>query len=125
MHWALDNGTWSSTSQEVDKLVDAINRGDTSITLENYGTFDLSGVVGKIPVILSGHEHQDNAKTLSSGVSHVVTTCDAGRLQYHEETTYVKGTTSEQALDVFIIDFDKKEIDDLRIGRGSDRKFNF
>lgn len=125
MHWALDNGAWSGTSQAIDILIDDINSRRNMSTVGKYGDFDLAGVRAKVVMNLSGHEHQDNSRITAGGTPHVVTTCDAGRLQYNESIKYVKGTTTEQAFDVFTIDFDKKTIKEVRIGRGQDRQYTF
>lgn len=126
MHWALDNKRWSGTSQAIGSLVDAINQKSAQVTVGQYGTFDLTGVKAHVACLFSGHEHQDNMKLTSGGTPHIVTTCDAGSLKADNDPfEYQYGTTSEQAFDVFVVDFDRKTIKDIRIGRGENREFTF
>lgn len=126
LHWALDNGTWSTTSLEIGKLIDAINAKSVQVELASYGTFRLDGVQAHVVFTLSGHEHQDNVRKTDNGTPQIVTTCDAGRLKASNDTfAYVPGTPTEQAFDVFIVDFDTKKIKDIRIGRGQDRQYTF
>lgn len=126
LHWALDNGTWSTTSREIGKLIDAINAKSAQVELASYGTFQLDGVQAHVVFTLSGHEHQDNVRQTDNGTPQIVTTCDAGRLKASNDAfAYASGTPTEQAFDVFIVDFDTKKIKDIRVGRGNDREFNF
>lgn len=126
LHWALDNGTWSTTSREIGKLIDAINTKSAQVELASYGTFQLDGVQAHVAFTLSGHEHQDNVRQTDNGTPQIVTTCDAGRLKASNDAfAYTTGTSTEQAFDVFIVDFDTKKIKDIRIGRGNDREFSF
>lgn len=126
LHWALDNGTWSTTSREIGKLIDAINTKSAQVEFASYGTFQLDGVQAHVAFTLSGHEHQDNVRQTDNGTPQIVTTCDAGRLKASNDAfTYTAGTATEQAFDVFIVDFDAKKIKDIRIGRGNDREFSF
>ena len=126
LHWALDNGAWSTTSREIGKLIDAINTKSTQVELASYGTFQLDGVQAHVVFTLSGHEHQDNVRQTDNGTPQIVTTCDAGRLKANNDAfAYTSGTATEQAFDVFIVDFDAKKIKDIRIGRGNDREFSF
>lgn len=126
MHWALDNQRWSATSTAIGDLVDAINQRSATVTVGTYGEFDLTGVNAHVTCMLSGHEHQDNVRLTTRGTPHIVTTCDAGAKKASYDTfDYQAKTTSEQAFDVFIIDFDAKTIKDIRIGRGENREFTF
>ncbi|HEM4050154.1 TPA: metallophosphoesterase [Streptococcus suis] len=126
MHWALDNKRWSGTSQAIGSLVDAINQKSAQVTISQYGTFDLTGVKAHVACLFSGHEHQDNVRMTTGGTPHIVTTCDAGSLKADNDPfEYQSGTTTEQAFDVFVIDFDRKTIKDIRIGRGENREFTF
>lgn len=126
LHWALDNGAWSTTSRAIGKLIDAINAKSAQVELASYGTFRLDGVQAHVVFTLSGHEHQDNVRQTDNGTPQIVTTCDAGRLKASNDAfAYVPGTPTEQAFDVFIVDFDTKKIKDIRIGRGNDREFSF
>ena len=126
LHWALDNGSWSRTSREIGKLIDAINAKSAQVELASYGTFQLDGVQAHVVFTLSGHEHQDNVRQTDNGTPQIVTTCDAGRLKASNDAfSYTPGTPTEQAFDVFIVDFDAKKIKDIRVGRGNDREFSF
>lgn len=126
MHWFLNNGNWSATGREIGTLIDAINLKQSSVDLPTYGHFDLTGVQAHVIATLSGHEHQDNVRYTTNNTPQIVTTCDAGKYKASNDTfTWTPLTTTEQAFDVFIVDFDRKTIEDIRIGRGQDRSFSF
>lgn len=126
MHWALDNQRWSATSSAIGTLADAINQKAPNVTVGTYGEFDLTGVNAHVVCFMSGHEHQDNHRLTTGGTPHIITTCDAGAKKANNDTfEYRTKTTTEQAFDVFVIDFDAKIIKDIRIGRGENREFTF
>ena len=124
-HWMLDNGKWSSASNDIDLVIDAINKKDGSVTTENYGTFDLADVKGHIVMTLAGHEHKDGLRYTTNGTPNVVTDSDNGVRSGNTDYPYIVGSTTEQCFDVFTIDINNKKIYDVRVGRGIDREFTF
>lgn len=71
---------------------------------------------------ISGHEHADG-NSVDSGVLSIVTTCDA----LYQDDGYggIAGTITEQAFDVFSINYDTGKINATRIGRGNDREWTY
>lgn len=124
-HWMLDNGKWSSTSDDIDLVIDAINKKQSSVVTNNYGTFDLTGVQGHIIMTLAGHEHKDGLRYTTNSTPNIVTDSDNGVRSGNTDYPYIVGSTTEQCFDVFTIDPSAKKIYDVRIGRGIDREFSF
>jgi len=71
---------------------------------------------------ITGHSHIDGYNTDDNLLS-IITTCDA----CYTDDGYgaVSGTITEQAFDVFCIDFDRKTIKTVRAGRGNDREWSY
>lgn len=71
---------------------------------------------------ISGHEHTDG-NSVDSGVLSIVTTCDA----LYQDDGYggIAGTVTEQAFDVFSINYDTGKINATRVGRGNDREWTY
>ena len=71
---------------------------------------------------ISGHSHKDESH-ISNGVLSISTTCDA----YYQDDGHgaATGTVTEQAFDVFCIDYDAKTINAIRIGRGTNRSWTY
>lgn len=69
-----------------------------------------------------GHSHKDESNS-DEGLISISTTCDA---HYQDDNIERKaGTVSEQAFDVFTIDFDSKKISAHRVGAGNDRNWTY
>lgn len=124
-HWMLDNGKWSSASDDIDLLIDAINKKQPSVVTNNYGTFDLTGVKAHIVMTLAGHEHKDGLRYTTDGTPNIVTDSDNGVRSGNTDYPYIVGSTTEQCFDVFTIDLTNQKIYDVRVGRGIDREFAF
>lgn len=71
---------------------------------------------------INGHAHED-ASHVSNGVLSICTTCDA----YYQDDGYgaERGTVSEQAFDVYCIDYDAETIKTVRFGRGNNRSWSW
>lgn len=125
-HCMLDCGKWHSWSNDLNKIVDAINTHAGSVTTKTYGTMDLTGVQGHIIAEIAGHEHQDNLRYTDNGTPCIITDSDNGPRTYNNtQYPYVKGTITEQCFSVFTFDLKNKKIYEVRVGRGKDRTFNF
>lgn len=79
-----------------------------------------------IACVIAGHSHRDAYTTSAKGYPIIVTTCDL-RGGEASSGTRTKGTTTEQAFDVFHIDTDpeNRKIYATRIGFGEDREFSY
>jgi len=109
----------------VQKILEAF-ANKTSVTIEfstSYSrTFDFSTSTSDLICHISGHTHSD-ASNVSNGVLSIATTCDA----YYTNDGFNAqvGTVSEQAFDVFCIDYDAHTISAVRVGRGQDRNWSY
>lgn len=85
-------------------------------------TCDFRNTTNRMVLHLSGHTHDDRY-LYSDGFLSVVTTCDA----HYTDDGYgaTVGTITEQAFDVFCIDYDAETITAVRVGRGATRKWSF
>ena len=114
---ALDS--YASSQDEIQKIAKAINNNE----IYTYGgeTYDFSATTSKVLFTISGHGHRDGSNVLD-GVLNIETTSDA---YYHDDVwTRTQGTTSEQAFDVFVVDFDAGKLKAIRVGAGDDREWN-
>ena len=79
--------------------------------------------------VISGHIHRDYAFTTDKGYPFITTTCDASGNQAanydYPNSVRKKGTTTEQAFDVYHVDTDARKIYVTRIGAGSDRQLSY
>lgn len=73
--------------------------------------------------VVSGHNHKDQWGA-ESGFLNIVTMCDA-RYNYDGYPQATNGTITEQAFDVFSVDFDNKTVRTVRFGRGDNRAWNY
>ena len=83
---------------------------------------DFSNAEGYVWCHLCGHTHTDESH-YADGVLSILTTSDA---HYQDDGHGAEvGTVTEQAFDVFCIDYDAKTIYAVRVGRGTDRKWEY
>ena len=82
-----------------------------------------------IAAVICGHSHNDIITRSNTGIPCISTTCDAA---YTSASDYdktlpnrVKGTTTEQAFDVFHINTLNRIIYVTRIGAGGNREFDY
>lgn len=73
---------------------------------------------------LAGHGHYDRSH-VSDNVLSVMTTSDACYTGVSIDSNRVVGTVTEQAFDIFTIDYDQHAISATRIGYGADREFTY
>ena len=103
--------------------MDAIKAG-TSITYENR-TYDYSNLSNVTPIAaFGGHAHIDYSFNTPGGIPVILTTCDSD-IQESGGLTRTRGTTTEQAFDVVLINYDTRTIKLVRVGAGSDRTFTY
>lgn len=89
-------------------------------------TYDFSSGTGKVICAIGGHSHKDYSNT-DFGFPVILTTtdCVGGLTVEHPTVPMTKGTTTENAFDVFFINLDAKTIDAIRIGAGNDRHWTY
>lgn len=107
----------------------------SNLTVTNNGewiTDELDTISGtasaKIIAVIVGHCHNDFVDDDNHPYLIIGTTCDANGAQAALDTqnpTRTKGTTTEQAFDVFFIDKANSTIKTVRIGAGSNRTIPF
>lgn len=105
-------GGYHPVADPIKNIIDAVNSG----------TGDYSGLGNKVVACFSGHSHIDQTAS-DNGCAYVGTTCDAATNE--GGITRTIGTTSEQAIDYVMIDFDNEQVSTIRIGGGSNRTVSF
>lgn len=76
-----------------------------------------------IACIIAGHSHRDHCQLNANNIPIILTTCDAF---YSPPTlTKIKGTTTEQAFDIFHIDTENRIIYTTRVGAGENRQISY
>lgn len=116
---------YSVTMLNIQKVLEAFanKTSDTIQFTEQFSiTADFTGTTNNLICHINGHSHVD-ASHVSNGVLSICTTCDA--CLQDDGHGAVKGTVTEQAFDVFCIDYDKKTIKAVRLGRGQSREWNY
>lgn len=85
-------------------------------------TADFTDSTSIVVCHIVGHSHIDESN-VADGVLSIATTCDA----YYTDDGHgaARGTITEQAFDVFCIDFDERTIYAVRAGRGSNRSWTY
>ena len=111
--------SYASSQDEIQKIAKAINNNE--IYTYDGESYNFSATTSKVLFTASGHGHRDGSNVLD-GVLNIETTSDA---YYHDDVwTRTQGTTSEQAFDVFVVDFDSGKLKAIRVGAGDDREWN-
>ena len=125
----LERGTYYGN--DIPYLASEYNsRNSGSRTLgDNSGTiaYDFTNGAGHVFCAIGGHSHKDYYND-SFGIPVILTTTDCignGTVQHAAAISMTKGTATENAFDVFFIDFDAQTIDAVRIGAGEDRHWDF
>lgn len=110
--------------EPVSKILEAFS-SKKEINYEGKGVSvhaDFSSNENNLIMYLSGHNHQDR-HIKQNNFLNVSTTCDA--LYKDDSFDRVKGTISEQAFDVFLVDKKNRKVRTVRVGAGSNRDFIF
>lgn len=87
-------------------------------------TVDYTNKGGNFAVWVSGHSHSDKYVTINDVLS-VTTLNDSMHNSKNSPFLHIKTTTTEQAFDIFTIDFKNHKIYSTRIGCGEDRVFEY
>lgn len=135
---------WSYSKPIAKMLISARNktvyRPDFTHTqvLESYDFTNIKSI--DVACMICGHSHVDesiiydastdiaevgNTVTSNNQMLLVATTCDAYTNTVHPQYEMMKGTTTEQAFDIFSVDKTNKKIYTTRIGAGIDREFKY
>ena len=124
-HW-LNSNAWYQIYYDLSAAINAYNsRTSASISTVNK-TYDLSTAKGEVVILLGGHMHKDMDTTTNNGsVPVVLTDSDNGVRSDNTDYPYVKNTITEQCFDVVSIDYKKRTVKCVRVGRGADRTFTF
>lgn len=123
-HWLNNNG-WYQVAYDLRTFVDAYNARETAPISTVSKQYDCTNVKGEIVTILGGHTHYDLEWSSEKGIPIIITDSDNGPRSHNTDYPYEKGTYKEQCFDVITIDYTKKTIKCVRIGRGADRTFTF
>lgn len=93
----------------------------TVATWGNYNV-DFSNNTAILVCCISGHNHTDQSLVVNN-VLHINSTCDAS----YNDDGYNRqvGTVTEQAFDVFTVNFSTRHIYGTRIGAGTDRSWSY
>lgn len=83
---------------------------------------DFRNNTNELICVISGHRHIDG-NSVENNVLNIVTTCDC--IDKKDGYGRKAGTISEQAFDVFCINYDTNTINTVRIGAGSNREIGF
>lgn len=83
---------------------------------------DFTETTNELICVISGHRHIDG-NSVENNVLNIVTTCDC--IDKKDGYGRKAGTISEQAFDVFCINYDTNTINTVRIGAGSNREIEF
>ena len=87
-------------------------------------SYDFSGGVGTVGIVICGHTHIDYSRVYGNVVATSIT---ADSYQYAnarpDSRTHTKGTVTEHALDVWFVDTANGTAETIRIGCGVDRSF--
>lgn len=119
-HIATDSGMPACPGySRVQQLLEAFKN---KTTYTGDITADFSSTTNELICHINGHAHED-ASHVSNGVLSICTTCDA----YYQDDGYEasRGTVTEQAFDVYCIDYDANSIHTVRFGRGNDRSWTW
>lgn len=113
-------GSESHITEKFQLLMKALRNKSTS-TID--GTeYSFANTTNDLVCCINGHMHDDTYHN-DDGVLAIVTTCDAA----YSDDGYgmVRNTITEQAFDVFLIDFDNYTIRTIRFGRGNNRAWDY
>lgn len=83
---------------------------------------DFTETTNELICVISGHRHIDG-NSVENNVLNIVTTCDC--IDKKDGYNRKPNTISEQAFDVFCINYDTNKINAVRIGAGSNREIEF
>lgn len=111
---------YSSSQSALHQILTALEN-KTAVTAGGVSA-DFTDSTSTVICHITGHSHRDESNVDDNLLS-ITTTCDAFYTDDGHEA--VRGTITEQAFDVYCINFDTKEIYAVRAGRGTDRSWNY
>ena len=115
---------YSSTMLNVQKVLEAFanKTSDTIQFTDQWSiTADFTSTTNDLICHINGHSHVD-ASHVSNNVLSICTTCDA--CLQDDGYGAKRGTVTEQAFDVFCVDYDAEVINAVRVGRGENRQWS-
>lgn len=135
---------WDYSKPIANMLISARNKTvyRTNFThAQVFESYDFTNIKSiDVACMICGHNHVDesiiydtskdtteigNTVTSNSQILVICTTCDVYANTVHPQYEMIKGTTTEQAFDVFSIDKTNKKIYTTRFGVGEDREFKY
>lgn len=121
-HITSDSTITNASFPKLQAILEAFKNKTTYSDSASGVNVNYANTTNELVCHISGHEHED-LSNVSNNVLSIVTTCDA----YYQDDGYgaTVGTVTEQAFDVFCIDYDAKSIYTVRIGRGSNRSWTY
>ena len=115
-------GGYDSVLEPVHSIMSAMNNKTTYVNEPLGINVDFTNTTSEVICNIAGHEHRD-LHHIKNGVLTILTASDAWLSDDGIER--VPGTITENAFDVFSIDYTNRTIKATRIGAGSDREFSY
>lgn len=111
--------------RQFNKILDNYNEGTSGVFKYNEDSleYDFTNVSSKIICCIGGHCHLDLSMPTNDGIPVIMTATDSA-LTLNGEVA-AEGTIDEQVVSVFVIDYAKRIINLIRIGRGNDNEINY
>lgn len=123
-HWLYSDG-WYQIFYDLKKIVDGYNSKTKAEISTVSKTYDLTSAKATISSVFSGHMHIDMDAKTDNGIPVILTDSDNGVRSANTDYPYVQNTITEQCFDVVSIDYKKRTVKCVRVGRGADRTFTF
>lgn len=120
--WKIIVVSHIASDSELTGYYDGLATLQSTLIAYKNKTGDFTNASNELICHINGHAHKDESHVENNLLS-IATTCDA---HYSDDGHgAVQGTITEQAFDVFCIDYDNKTINTVRIGRGLDRAWTY
>ena len=119
---SFESGSITKSAAILFDIIDSYNKRETYNNTEYNFAIDFTKSFGECCCVLAGHMHMDHNTTTPKGVPVIFTDCDSNRTG---NTSYKRGTITEQCFDVVSVDTLQRKIKCVRVGRGSNREFSY
>lgn len=119
---SFESGSITKSATILFDIIDSYNKRGTYNNTEYNFAIDFTNSFGECCCVLAGHMHMDHNTTTPKGVPVIFTDCDSNRT---DNTSYKRGTITEQCFDVVSVDTLQRKIKCVRVGRGSNREFSY
>ncbi|MGN1029310.1 MAG: metallophosphoesterase family protein [Bacilli bacterium] len=86
---------------------------------------DFTGKGGNVVAVISGHMHEDKINTAHNTDIQLIETLNDSMNVWDKSPVKTKGTTTEQAFDIFTINKITRTVNITRIGAGENRQFTY